>query len=42
MSKLLLTPASRLICFGGARALTNSPAGERVFEDDPVIKYNPS
>jgi hypothetical protein len=30
MSKHLQTPTSRLICFGGARALTNgSPDGEQ-------------
>ena len=34
MSKLFTMPTSRLICFGGARALTNEPGGETFKEND--------
>lgn len=39
MSKLHL-PTSRLICFGSARALTNSPDGSEVAEDDIPTYYD--
>lgn len=41
MSKLFTTPTSRLICFGGAKACTNSPIGEVAPEDDFNELYNP-
>ena len=34
MFKMLLTPTSRLICFGGAKACTNLGVGP-IPEDDP-------
>ena len=40
MSKHLSVLASRLICLGGARALTNAPVGEDELEDDPFILYS--
>jgi hypothetical protein len=41
MSKHLETPTTRLICFGGARALTNAPSGSKLVEDDIPNFYNP-
>jgi hypothetical protein len=35
MSKRLSTPTSRLICFGGARALTNDVVPGDIWEDEP-------
>ena len=40
MSKHLASPLSRLICFGGARALTNAGIGDDQVEEDPVY-YTP-
>jgi hypothetical protein len=42
MSKRVTLPASRLICFGGAKALTNAGGGVKVEELDPEIRYNPA
>ena len=39
MSKLHL-PTSRLICFGGARALTNAGPGDSVIEEFPEDLYD--
>ena len=40
MSKTLTLPAVRLVCFGGARALTNSPTGQFDPEEIPVDLYD--
>ncbi|HVI33757.1 hypothetical protein [Phenylobacterium sp.] len=40
MSKTLTLPALRLVCFGGARALTNSASGEVHPEEIPVDLYD--
>lgn len=40
MTKRLETPQVRLICFGGARDLTNSPTGQFNPEEIPVDLYD--
>jgi hypothetical protein len=39
MTKTLVQPTSRLICFGGARALTNAPGGSKQLEIEPPDRY---
>lgn len=39
MSKVLLTPTSRLICFGSAKACTNISVG-KIREDNPVLGFD--
>ena len=39
MTKTLMQPTSRLICLGGARALTNAPIGQKDFEAEPPERY---
>lgn len=41
MSKLVTLAASRLICVGGARRLTNGPEGGVELESDLIQSYNP-
>lgn len=41
MSKTLTLPALRLICFGDARSLTNSPIGGAVPEEVPLESFDP-
>ena len=40
MSKLFKTPASRLICVGGAKVSTNAPGGVLVPESDIGPYFN--
>ena len=41
MSKRLQVPVSRLICFGGARTLTNAGPGFSELEKEPNDYYDP-
>lgn len=40
MSKIIETPTTRLICFGGAKAHTNAPGGLNSPEEDISVKYD--
>jgi hypothetical protein len=40
MSKHVALPTSRLICFGGAKALTNAIEPNGVPEKDPELSFN--
>jgi hypothetical protein len=39
MSKHAVLPTSRLICFGGAKALTNAVSEPGIPEKDPELNY---